>query len=514
MTGKRKILIYRAAGVAILATFALLHSLSRVGMSGNETSRFATIQAVSEQNTFAIEKTVFGTVDKVKKKTGGDGHTYSDKPPFLAFAVGTALKPVQAVTKWNFRDDSEKLVYLVDLLVGGTVNILLFWWMFNMFRRVRRGTPAAKFLLALGSVMGSWLLSYSVVVNNHTPAALCVLGAYVALWKFSRRPTYQAAALAGLACGLLGALEIPGGVVFGLALIPAVLVASPKDMRTEYVLTVCCTVALAALCVFILNYSAYRNPLPLYLGQGGSYQPGTHSKSFFGYVAECLFTYRGIFSYQPFLLLAFPALWFCRRRLRGVEWVMMAATLVFTAFYVILTNEYGGWAYGFRYLIPVIPVWSFLAGRWVLTVPKRGARIALGVLSEVLIFWGVVTSTVGAYFPFCCSYEGFRTPPRHFSRSVRSSFGGNLLCWSYEHHPESALTRSLFRHYGETAAREHIFWSFVNMGYLDMREIRKSYAELGISDFRRYYLFRMKDEELRLWIEHGRRRHIEKASNQ
>ena len=513
MTGKKKVYLYRFLGVAMLAVFALLHSLSEVGMSGNETSRFATVQAVAEQNTFAIEKTQFSTVDKVQKKFSG-GHFYSDKPPFLSFAVGVALKPVQALTGWNFREHSKRLVYLVDLLFGGTVNVLLFWWLFNMFRRVRRGTLEAKFLLSLGSVMGSWLLSYSVVLNNHTPAALCVLGAYVALWKFSRKPTYLAAALAGLACGLLGAREIPGGVIFGLALVPALILASPKDKRAEYVLTVCCVVAFSALCVFVLNYVAYRRPLPLYLGQGGSYQPGTHSKSFFGYAAECLFTYRGIFGYQPFLLLAFPALWFCRKRLRSVEYVMAAATLVFTAFYVVLTNEYGGWAYGFRYLVPAIPVWSFLAGMWVLTVPKKPARIALGAVSAVLILWGVVTSAAGAYFPFCCSYEGFRTPPRHFSRSVRSSFGGNLLCWSYEHYPESALTKALFRHYGERAAQEHIFWSFVNMHYLDMDGIREHYARQGIRDFRRYYLFRMTDGEIREWIRIGRARRVEKAADQ
>ena len=513
ITGKKRVGLYRALGVAILAVFALLHSLSEVGMSGNETSRFATVQAVSEQNTFAIEKTVFSTVDKVKKKSGG-GHVYSDKPPFLSFAVGVALKPVRSLTGWNFREHPNKLVYLVDLVFGGTVNILLFWWLFNLFRRVRRGAVEAKFLLSLGSVMGSWLLSYSVVLNNHTPAALCVLGAYVALWKYSRKPTYLAAALAGLACGILGSLEIPGGAIFGLALVPALALASPPEKRVEHTLMGVCAVAFAALCVFALNYVAYRNPLPLYLGQGGSYQPGTHSKSFVGYAVECLFTYRGIFSCQPFLLLAFPALWFCRKKLFPVEWVMMAATLVFTAFYVIMTNEFGGWAYGFRYLVPVIPVWSFLAGRWVLTAPKRPARIALGAVSAVLLVWGVVTSAVGAYFPFCCSYEGFRTPPRHFSRSVRSSFGGNLLCWSYEHYPESALTRALFRHYGERAAREHIFWSFVNMHYLDMGEIREYYAKLGVRDFRRHYLFRMKDAELGLWIEHGRRRRIEKKANQ
>ena len=118
ITGRKRVRLYRVLGVAILAVFALMYSLSKVGMSGNETSRFATVQAVAEQNTFAIEKTVFGTVDKVKKKSGG-GHTYSDKPPFLSFAVGVELKPVRLLTGWNLREHAVKLVYLVDILVGG-----------------------------------------------------------------------------------------------------------------------------------------------------------------------------------------------------------------------------------------------------------------------------------------------------------------------------------------------------------------------------------------------------------
>ena len=122
-----------------------------------------------------------------------------------------------------------------------------------------------------------------------------------------------------------------------------------------------------------------------------------------------------------------------------------------------------------------------------------------------------VTSTVGAYFPFCYAYEGHHAPPGHFSRTVRSTFGGNLLCWSYEHYPESALTKALVRHYGERPALEHLFWSFDNMRRLE--GIREFYAARGIRDFNRYYLFRMTDGELRLWIRFARERGgVEKAS--
>ena len=245
-TGKRRVALYRFLGTAVLAIFSVLYALSRLGTSGNETSRFATIQAVSEQNTFAIEHTDFFTVDRVIY----NGHVYSDKPLFMSAVIGVVLKPVQRVTKWTFRNDREKLVYLVNLIFGGAVNILLFWWLFNMFRRVRRGAVESKFLLALGSVLGSWLLSYSVVLNNHTPAALCVLGACVALQKYSRRPTYLAVAMAALSCGLLGALEIPGGVVFSFALLPAVCLAAPKEKRVEHLLAAACVLCGAALLIF------------------------------------------------------------------------------------------------------------------------------------------------------------------------------------------------------------------------------------------------------------------------
>ena len=127
----------------------------------------------------------------------------------------------------------------------------------------------------------------------------------------------------------------------------------------------------------------------------------------------------------------------------------------------------------------------------------------------MLLCWGAVTSYIGAYFPFCCSYEGFRTPKGHFSQYVRSSFGGNLLCWSYDRDPGSPLTRALFRRYGERPALEHLFWSYVNMHRLD--GIRQYYASRGVKDFERYYRFRMTDAEMRLWVEEGRRRAVEKA---
>ena len=46
---KRKVKLFKAAGVLFLLIFALFYSHVEVGMSGIESGRFATIQAVAEQ---------------------------------------------------------------------------------------------------------------------------------------------------------------------------------------------------------------------------------------------------------------------------------------------------------------------------------------------------------------------------------------------------------------------------------------------------------------------------------
>lgn len=172
------------AGIAILAVFALVYSKTDVTLIGLEAARFSVVQAVGEQNVFHIENTVFKSVDRIVR----DGHVYSDKPLPLGWTLGMFYKIPHRLFGLNFTDHYYLSVYLVNLLFSGTVNVLIFVWMFRMFCRVRRGSPYLKFFLALGVSLGTWLLSYSVTLNNHTPAALGVLGLYIVLEKFRRVP--------------------------------------------------------------------------------------------------------------------------------------------------------------------------------------------------------------------------------------------------------------------------------------------------------------------------------------
>ena len=180
-------------------------------------------------------------------------------------------------------------------------------------------------------------------------------------------------------------------------------------------------------------------------------------KNHFGYLFEALFGSRGFFIYQPFMIFSIFSLWHLRRKLSPAVLGAAAVSLISIVFYLYMTNEYGGAAYGFRYLIPLIPVLWYLAGIWLLEKKSKclwGAAILFMLL-------GIIAALPGAYAPFCLAFEGHRSPEQHVTRKIRSSFMGNLLSWSYENDPDSFLTRKLRAHYGKETSRRYLFSSYL-----------------------------------------------------
>ncbi len=437
----------RGAALVLLGLFSIVFAFDEVTLAGNDATRFAVIQAVGEQQVFHIENTAFRSVDVVR----ANGHVFSDKPLPLAWSAGMIHRAVHFLTGWNFTDNYFLLVWLYNVLIGFTVNVLLFWWIFNAFRRVRRGTLVLKWVLALGLVFSTWLLSYSVLLNNHTPAALTILGCYILLEKFRRAPSVKTAFPAGIAAGGTVCFDLPIG---GLCCAASVLAIGAMDKKLSRA-AIAAAGALIMLAAYeLLNFHAYNTWLPLYIaGTTGTYQvpqaPGI------GYWIEALAGYRGFFLYQPFLFLG---LWFSKRE-SIPDRAMLLLALAGIVVYLVITEEFGGWAYGFRYLIPLIPILYYRAGRMVLL--KASPRFRS--LAAVLLLWGIVTSAVGAYVPFCVSYERGRSVQDHFTVFVRSSFLGNLMCASFEYAPDSPLTQALIRHYGDRIAMKFLYESACNM---------------------------------------------------
>lgn len=456
MRRKARKLLY--AGVAFLLLFAVLYTKDEVTLAGNESSRFGVVQAIGEQGVFHIEQTNFAsTVDKVER----DGHLYSDKPLPLSFCAALVHGAVHRVTGINFTDNRMLAIYLVNLLVSGGCNILLFLLMFNHLRRTSRGRIELKFLLALAMCLTTWLGSYSVILNNHTPAALALLGMVVALEKFRRRPTLQAAVLAAAAAGIAGALDIPLGLLAGAAALAGIWFTAPAGDRWKPLGAAVVTGGAVCLAVLLLNFVAYGTPVPLYVaGNSGTFGIGIVWSNLADYWFQSLFGFRGLFSYQPFLLLIFPAVWCLRRKLRVSDWCGLGTAAALICFYMTFTNEYGGASYGMRYLVPVIPVFWLVISRWILSWRLAAWKLIPVV---ILLLWGAVTALVGAYSPFCIANEGGRTPEHHFSNSIRSPFWGNLLLMNFERDPEGKYTQLMIDSFGLENAYLHIFHSGIHM---------------------------------------------------
>ena len=344
------------------------------------------------------------------------------------------------------------------------MNVLIFLWLFDQLRRHRVGSVEKKFLIALGAVLGSWLLSYSVTVNNHTPAALAFLGWFIVLEKFERLPERRLAAVAGFAAGIVTALDIPTGFFCCLATPFVLYFSDGKGRRWRSAATGIAACAAVGAGIAGLNMYAYDTILPLYVANGGgTFSPGTGDKNYLFYAFESLLGGRGLFSYQPFLLFLVPGLGIFRKKFSFAERSVLVCALLCMIFYLVMTNEFGGAAYGFRYFIPVLPVLWYFAGLGFLGVRTCWKQCLAGIF----LLWGVAASLVGAYAPFCLGFEGCRSPEHHVTRAIRSSFAGNLLTWSYEMAPDSALTRALRRHYGREVSRRYLMTSFLTLKKVD-----------------------------------------------
>ena len=452
------------AGMVLLGIFSLCFSFTDVTISGNDATRFAVIQAVGEQHVFHIENTEFRTVDLVRR----DGHIYSDKPLFPAWSMGMLHRAVHAVTGWQFAENYALLIWFYNVLTGFVCNALIFWWLFNAFRRIRKGSVPVKGLLAFAGVCTTWILSYSVIFNNHTPAAVIVLGTYIMLEKFRQKPAAPLACGIGAAAGFLAVWDIPLGGLCCAAVCAAVWQMTPGK-------NIFYTAAGAGLLLFLsglLNFWAYGVWTPLYMaGTTGTFHPVLNLS--LGYWVEALFGWQGLFLYQPFLILGLIP----RKKESAPDRWMYIFAIAGIVFYCTVTNEFGGASYGFRYLIPLIPVLYCRTVKWLLTVqiPAAGKTAA----AAVLLLWGLASAVVGAYVPFGVGFEGYRTPEGHFCRTIRSSFGGNLLSACFEYAPDSRLTAALIRHYGLANAYRYLYESYFNIKRPDLiKRVQERVREL------------------------------------
>jgi hypothetical protein len=399
--------------------------------SGNVGSRLATIQAIVEHSSFSIDNTIFmgdgswheldsqphlqrtaynwfnGTNDKICV----GGKFYSDKPPMLSF-LASGIYFFLYYFGVSFGNAAGTTVYLLTCLTSGLLAslMLVFFYKSLLFVNIEN---KYRLLLTLLLGLSTLVFTYAVTFNNHIIAASLVYMSFYFLLKMRFTKDYGALVYAGFLLGFSAAIDMPFGLVFlsffGLYVIYWVrgikriaLHVSKFVLASFIVLLLHCAVNLnitGSLLPGSLHPEYWNYPGAEFNEETLSGMTRHESVSGFAiYSFNTLFGLRGFFSYTPLLLFSLAGLMEAikskRWRTEGLAVGGGSAVVVF--FYLFSSSNYGGWSYGMRWFVPLVPLIFFFTA---FLFKKPFSKVGW-FLFWIAAAWSVLTAIVGVYQPW------------------------------------------------------------------------------------------------------------------
>jgi hypothetical protein len=350
----------------------------------------------------------WGTIDKVMDPL--TGKFYSSKPPLLP----TLLAGEYWLLKHLFGLSIVTDRWIVIPVILITINVLPFAAFVLVLARFleRLGeTDWGRLFVLATACFGTFLTTFAVTLNNHTPAAYTALFAVAPLLRGTEL-RMRDGIVSGLFAGLTAALELPA-LALVAALAGIILIRRPKVL-----LGFLPAVLLWAAAELGTNYIALAEWQPAYSKFGGPWYefPGSYwghvptgprlgidyaylKESGWAYLFHLLIGHHGIFSLTPVWLLTVVGIGFAapvalrsfRRSIMGGDdrgWLALLTTglsVVIIAYYVSRTENrnYGGWSAGLRWLFWLTPFWLLAlapaADR--LAGSRRGRAVACALLA-------------------------------------------------------------------------------------------------------------------------------------
>lgn len=345
----------------------------------NQNSRFDMVRAVVEHGTFVI--------DRYQHNTGDDslrnGHYYSDKAPGAAWLCiptyftlfNLAAKPRPTPPEWLAWAAWFSIVMAISVPSAAAATFLA-----RLGERLGLSPPLAC-LVALGWGLGTLGLPYSTLLyGNHLSASLMLMAftLLVEMRQGDARTTKRVVSVGAL-LGYAVASEYQ-----------AILIALPIAFYGLYVLGPK-TARFAVLggivpVLVLLGYHWLLFGSPLAFPYDYSVWETHHTGWFMGLRKPSAEAFRGILTSQyrgllhttPWLVAALPGAFLLARKHRLEVLVCVWAVVAFLALNTAIPAWDGGWGAGPRYLVPMLPFLSLLAGGallWIL--PKPNDRVPL-----------------------------------------------------------------------------------------------------------------------------------------
>jgi hypothetical protein len=343
--------------------------------SANDRSRWDTVWSLAERGTYQIDEIIqrpgWDTIDKVRK---GD-HFYSTKPPLLATLAAGLYWCIKQTTGLRLDQQPHEVAQLILLLINWLPMVVSLVVLSRIVERYAK-TDWARLVIVATAAFGTFLSTFLITFNNHTPAAqslVFALGPMLAI-LVDRSRSAAHFALAGFWAAFVVCNELPAAL-FGLALFVLFIRAAPRETCRYFV-----PAALIPLGGFFLtNYLATGGVLPFYASYGTklyeyvfqgapSYWMAPQGidrnlDPWWAYLFHCLVGHHGILSLSPIFALTVWG-WAKTRRwqpagLQTVSWLSLGMTLAVLTFYLLRPSNYnyGGLTSGLRWTFWLIPLW-------------------------------------------------------------------------------------------------------------------------------------------------------------
>jgi hypothetical protein len=364
--------------------------LCRPFLSANDRSRWCTVRALIEDDMrvegvpYAIDKVIqqpnWDTIDMVKH----NDHLYSSKPPLLATVMAGVYWPIYrfgGVTLATHPYEIDRFMLVLFNVMPLVVCFVLLAALVERFG----ATDWGRIFVMAAAAFATFLTTFSVVINNHVPAAVCVLIAVFATVRIicdgERRLRFFV--ISGLFAALAVTCELPS-VAFAAVVAIVLLWRAPR--QTLLVFTP--TALLIAAAFFGTNWLAVGTWEPAYSHRAdtnGDWYDYTYERngreiesywrhpagvdvgepSQSMYVLHVLVGHHGIFSLTPIWLLsvvgAMIGIWRpYDPRFRWIAAGILVISLACVTFYVMqpqLNRNYGGLTSGLRWVFWFAPLW-------------------------------------------------------------------------------------------------------------------------------------------------------------
>jgi hypothetical protein len=344
--------------------------------SANDRSRWCTVWSLVERGTYVIDeirrRPGWDTIDLVRH----EGHFYSTKPPIFPTLVAGLCWLIKHGLGWTLDAGltaTSRLVLLIVNLLPMTIAMAV---LLAIIRRHAEREFTRRYL-AVVALFGTLLNPFLTTLNNHTPAAACVIFAVGSAWPILL-PGGSGGPWRWMSAGFWGAaaccLELPAAAL-GLALF---LSLSRVDLwRTCARFVPAAIIPLAAF--FVTNQLAMGDWKPIYLAYGTDKYEFIHEgvpsywlsprgvdrslDSPALYLLHCTVGHHGVFSLSPVFLLTLGS-WLNCGRWRRCDyrvwlWLGLGLTVVVFGFFLLKTENYnyGGVSVGLRWLLWLVPFW-------------------------------------------------------------------------------------------------------------------------------------------------------------